>query len=408
MGRILPFLVVLLAVAFFTGADFFFYLLYVLFGTYVLSRWWARRALGAVVLERRHDARVFSGETFPVEIRLENRSLLPVLWMRLSDMVPSALTSSTSFRQVISLNPHERQIRTYELSGRRRGYYRLGPMVGLGGDLLGTAQYEVQQREDDFVIVYPRIVALRDLGFPSLSPFGNLPSRARLFEDPSRMRGVRDYQPGDSPRRMDWKTSARVGRLQVRRFEPAIALETIIFLNMDGGAYPYDCRFEAPELGVVIAASAAVHLVGQRQAVGLACNGRDPLAGTPGSVPHLPLRKGREHLTHLLDLLARVELAAGQKEGSEAGAEDGGPLPFLELLNRRSLGLPWGSTVLVVTPIEEEGLIESLLLLRRRGLAVTVVLTCAYRHFDSLAHRAEQIGVQALQITSEREMDVWR
>jgi uncharacterized protein (DUF58 family) len=414
MGRILPFLVVLLAVAFFTGADFFFYLLYVLFGTYVLSRWWARRALEAVALERRHDDRVFSGETFSVEIRLENRSLLPVLWMRLSDRVPSALSVGTSFRQVISLNPHERQSRTYQLSGRRRGYYRLGPMVGLGGDLLGTNQYEVRQEEDDFVIVYPRIVALSDLGFPSLSPFGTLPSRMRLFEDPSRIRGVRDYQPGDSPRRMDWKTSARVGRLQVRRFEPAIALETAIFLNMDGGAYPYDCRVEAPELGVVIAASAAVHLVGKRQAVGLACNGRDPLAGTPGSVPHLPLRKGREHLTHLLDLLARVELASGPQGGAarEAGrdgsAGDGAALPFLELLNRRSLGLPWGSTVLVVTPTEEEGLVDSLLLLRRRGLAVILVLTCAYRHFNALARRAGQIGVQALQITSEREMDVWR
>ncbi|MEJ2209097.1 MAG: hypothetical protein P8129_08695, partial [Anaerolineae bacterium] len=136
------------------------------------------------------------------------------------------------------------------------------------------------------------------------------------------------------------------------------------------------------------------------------CNGRDPLAGTPGSVPHLPLRKGREHLTHLLDLLARVELADGGKAGEEG--DDGGPLPFLELLNRQSVGLPWGSTVLVVTPTEEEGLIESLLLLRRRGLAVTLVLTCAYRHFAALARRAEQIGVQALQITSEREMDVWR
>ncbi|MFN2227018.1 MAG: DUF58 domain-containing protein, partial [Anaerolineae bacterium] len=304
MSRILPFLIVLLAVAFFTRVDLFFYLLYTLFGIYVLSRLWARRALQAVALERRHDARIFSGETFPVEIRLENRSWLPVLWMRLSDIVPSALSSGMSFRQVVSLNPKERQTRTYELTGRRRGYYRLGPMVGLGGDLLGTSQYEVRQEEDDFVIVYPKIVALRDLGFPSLSPFGTLPSRMRLFEDPSRIRGVRDYVPGDSPRRMDWKTSARVGRLQVRRFEPAIALETAIFLNMDGEAYPYDCRFEAPELGVVIAASAAVHLVAKRQAVGLACNGRDPLAGAPGSVPHLPLRKGREHLTHMLDLLA--------------------------------------------------------------------------------------------------------
>ncbi len=398
MSRILPFLIALLVVAFFTKADFFFYLLYALFGTYVLSRLWARRSLSAVALTRRHDARVFSGEAFPVEIRMENRSWLPVLWMRLSDIVPSALSPGPSFREVISLNPRERQTRTYHLTSRRRGYYQLGPLVSLGGDLLGTTQYEVRQEEGDFVIVYPKIVALRDLGFPSLSPFGNLPSRARLFEDPSRIRGVRDYQPGDSPRRMDWKTSARLGKLQVRRFEPAIALETAIFLNMDRTAYPSACRFEAPELGVVIAASAAVHLVGKRQAVGLACNGHDPLGHVPEGVPYLPLRKGREHLTYVLDLLARIELVA---EGEAA-------LPFLELLRHKSLGLPWGSTVLVVTPTEEAGLLDSLLALRRRGLAITLVLTCPHRHFASLARQAGQIGVQALEITTEREMDVWR
>jgi uncharacterized protein (DUF58 family) len=398
MGRILPFLIVLLVVAFFTRADFFFYLLYALFGTYVLSRLWARRSLHAVALQRRHDARVFAGETFPVEIQMQNQSWLPVLWLRLSDMVPSMLLTGASFREVVSLNPRERQTRTYRLTGRRRGYYQLGPLVSLGGDLLGTTQYEVRRQEDDFVIVYPKIVALRDLGFPSLSPFGHLPSRPRLFEDPSRIRGVRDYQPGDSPRRMDWKTSARLGKLQVRRFEPAIALETAIFLNMDRAAYPPACRFEAPELGVVIAASAAVHLVGKQQAVALACNGLDPLADVPGTVPHLPLRKGREHLTHMLDLLARIELAP----------EAASALPFLELLRRKSLGLPWGSTVLVVTPAEEEGLVDSLLSLRRRGLAISLVLTCRYPHFASLAQRAEQIGVQALEITTEREMDVWR
>jgi uncharacterized protein (DUF58 family) len=268
----------------------------------------------------------------------------------------------------------------------------------LGGDLLGTASYEVRQAEGGFVIVYPRIVPLRDLGFPSQSPFGTLPSRQRLFEDPTRIRGVRDYQPGDSPRRMDWKTSARVGALQVRRYEPAIALETAIFVNLDGGDYALDCRYEAAEQGIVIAASVAVHLVGQRQAVGLVTNGRDPLAEVPGTVPGLPPRKGRAHLNHLLDLLARIEAVREEEE----------TVPFVELLNRRSLALPWGSTALIVSPQETEGLLDTLLALRRRGLAVTLALTCPGRGFQTTVRQAEQIGVQVFRVRSDREMDVWR
>jgi uncharacterized protein (DUF58 family) len=410
MRGILPFLIVLIAVAFFTKVDVFFYLLYALFGIYVLGRLWARRSLASVSVERRYDHRVFLGQAFSVDLKVRNRGWLPVLWLRLSDAVPTQLTSGGAFRQVISLMPHEHLDLSYTLAGRRRGYYEIGPMATLGGDLLGTATYQAQEPDKDFCIVYPKIVALRDLGFPSQSPFGVLPSRDRIFEDPTRIQGVRDYQPGDSLRRMDWKTSARVGALQVRRYEPAISLETAILLNLDATDYPRRERYTGTELGIVIAASVAVHVVEKRQALSLATNGRDPLrepepsadASTPEEVtplfsPTLPLRKGREHLMRVLDLLARVEVAP----------QDSAP-PFLDLLGRRSLGLPWGSTVVVITSREVEGLMDTLLVLRRRGLLVILMLTSPDQDFALTAQRADQIGIQAHRIWSEGALDVWR
>jgi uncharacterized protein (DUF58 family) len=405
MGRILPFLIVLIAVAFFTRVDFFFYLLYALSGIYILGRWWARRSLAAVTLDRRHDDRVFLGESFVVDVDVHNRGWLPVLWLRLSDTVPVDLSAGAAWRQVVSLKPREHLSLSYTLTGRRRGYYRVGPLVTLGGDLLGTATYEDRLVDDDFVVVYPKIVALRDLGFPSQSPFGILPSRERIFEDPTRVRGVRDYQPGDSLRRMDWKTSARLGLLQVRRFEPAIALETAVFLNLSAADYAQPERIPATELGIVIAASVAVHLVEKRQAVSLVTNGHDPLRSPaslaggepPHTAPSLPLRKGRAHLMNMLDLLARVEVAAEDKA-----------VPFLDVLGRKSLGLPWGSTVVVITAREVTGLLDTLLALRRRGLAIILVLTVQHREFDATAHRAAQIGIQAHRVWSEQDLDVWR
>jgi uncharacterized protein (DUF58 family) len=403
MRGLLPFLIVLFGIAFVTKVDFFFYLLYALCGIYVLGRVWARRSLTAVRLSRHHDRRVFWDERFQVRIDVHNRSLLPVLWMRLADTVPAELAAGRSFRQVISLSPRERMSLAYTLVGRRRGYYQIGPLVTAGGDLLGSATYEMRYADDDYVIVYPKIVALRDLGFPSQSPFGTLPSRERLFEDPARIRGVRDYQAGDSLRRMDWKTSARVGTLQVRRFEPAIALETAIFLNLDGGDYGPVERVVATELGVVIAASIAVHLVEKRQSIGLVTNGQDPLRdpdlepSSRAAAPTLPLRKGREHLMDLLDLLARIQVMP-----------EGEADPFLDILNRRSMGLPWGSTVVVVTSREVDGLLNTLLALRRRGLVVILVTTCTDRDFAQTVRRADQIGIRALEVRSEQGMDVWR
>jgi uncharacterized protein (DUF58 family) len=402
MGRLLPFLIVLMAVAFFTRVEFFFYLLYALFGIFVLGRLWAQRSVRAVALQRKHEERLFWGDQVPVQLEIHNTGWLPVLWLRLDDGVPLELGSSARHRWVLSLAPHERQILSYTLRGRRRGYYRLGPLVALGGDLLGSTTYRIPHHNGDLVIVYPKIVPLRELGFPSQSPFGTLPSHQRLFEDPTRIRGVRDYQPGDSLRRMDWKTSARVGALQVRRYEPTMALETGILLNLDSDDYSPQHRRDATERGIVIAASLATHLIEKRQAVSLATNGRDPLQDAPTAeeartASALPLRKGRGHLMQMLDLLARIE----RTDTDEA-------VPFLDLLNRRTLALPWGSTVVVITPREVEGLFDTLLALRRRGLLPILVLLLPDPGFTLTARRADQIGAQAIRIWSEQDLDIWR
>jgi uncharacterized protein (DUF58 family) len=398
MGGILVFLLVLLTVAFFTRVDAFFYLFYAFFGIYVLGRLWARHSIRSVAIHRRHDNRIFLGQTLTVRIEVHNQSWLPVLWLSLNDRVPGELTSGAGFRQVVSLLPHERITLSYRLHGRRRGYYPIGPLVSLGGDLLGSVIYKGQHAEDDFVVVYPKIVTLHDLGFASQSPFGTLPSRERIFEDPTRIQGVRTYQPGDPLKRIDWKTSARVSSLQIRRYEPAIALETAIFVNLAGADYTLACRYQATELAIVVAASVAVHLAEKRQAVGLVTNGRDPLAETPNSTPSLPLRKGRDHLIHILDLLARIETTLDEDEAT----------PFLDLLNRKTLGLSWGSTVVVMTAAEVKGLLDSLIMLRRRGMVVILVSTCPHRGFALTVQRAERVGIQALQIWSEKDLAVWR
>lgn len=402
MRGILPFLLVLVAVAFFTKVDFFFYLLYTLAGIYILGRMWARWSLAAVKVQRQHDHRIFFEQPFAVQVEVHNRGWLPVLWLRLSDNLPAELAPGGHFRRVISILPRERLNLTYTLNGRRRGYYQIGPLVVQGGDLLGTTTYEYRHKDSESensesVIVYPKIITLRDLGFPSQSPFGTLPSRERIFEDPTRIQGVRDYQPGDSLRRMDWKSSARIGTLQVRRYEPAIALETATFLNLDAGDYRQPERHHATELGIVTTASVAVHLVEKRQAVGLLTNGHDPLAEDSLAGSFLPLRKGRAHLMHVLDLLARIEVAP-----------EGQALPFLNLLTRKSLGLPWGSTVVIVTSREVDGLMDTLLALRRRGLVIILALTCQDRGFKLTSRRASQIGVHTYRLWSEQDLDLWR
>jgi uncharacterized protein (DUF58 family) len=125
-------------------------------------------------------------------------------------------------------------------------------------------------------------------------------------------------------------------------------------------------------------------------------------------------REGRSHLMQLLDLLARIkaDFATEATPGEDSSAEEAVSLKeggqFLDLLNRRTLGLTWGSTLVIITAREVEGMLHTLLTLRRRGLAIVLVLTCPDRDLARTVQRTAQIGVQTVRIWSEQDMDVWR
>ena len=83
------------------------------------------------------------------------------------------------------------------------------------------------------MIVYPKIFPIAHLGIPSLHPLGETIAERRIFEDPIRVIGVRDYNPRDSRRHIHWKATARRQELQVKVFEPTTTLKVAIFLAID-------------------------------------------------------------------------------------------------------------------------------------------------------------------------------
>ncbi len=214
-----------------------------------------------------------------------------------------------------------------------------------------------------------------------------------IFEDPSRVRGKRDYVSGDSLRRIDWKATAALGRLQVKQFEPSIALETAIVLNLNRDEYDYHTRDEATELAIVIAASLANWIVAQRQAIGLYVNGTDPIR-TNGAVQTLPPRKGRAQLTRLLDVLARVRVAETAR--------------LLLLLQREMPHLSWGTTLILITGTGDDELFDAILRARQAGLNVVLTLVGMVPTIAAIRQRAGHFGIPLYEFANERDLNVWR
>ncbi|MBI2941154.1 MAG: DUF58 domain-containing protein [Chloroflexi bacterium] len=396
MFSIVPFALAIFLVASMFRLAFMYHALYLLAGVYLAAHFWSRRGAESLEFRRQHPERAFLGEIVRVQLDVRNRSLLPMPWVRIQERLPLSLAAPAQFARVVSLAPHESTTFSYELSCRQRGYYPIGPLSAWTGDLFGLFERSAACPISRHLTVYPQIVALEELGLPSKSPFGHLRTREPLYEDPARVIGVRDYASGDSLRKINWKTSAAAGRLQVKKYEPAMTLQTVVLLNLSLADYQRQHAYHGTEMGIVVAASVVHHLGQLRQEVGLLTNGGDPASADNTPVTGVLPRKGRAQIVRLLELLGRVQ----QPDHA----------PFAELLGREAIRFPWGATLIVVTAQETEELLRALIALQRSGFPVTVVYDDypSQFSFERAERRAAGLGIRCYRVWKEEDLNVWR
>jgi uncharacterized protein (DUF58 family) len=296
------------------------------------------------------------------------------------ESLPVQLATPPFYRYAASLRGHGQRRLAYELHCEERGYYEIGPLVVRTGDLLGVTRPRSAQLAAEPLIVYPKVLPLQALGLPTYSPQVALPARSPLFLDPSRVMGVRDYQRGDSPRRVHWTATAKASagtsmtgasmtRLMVKQYQAAISRETLICLDLYRENYSRRHWSIATERAIVVAASLANHIVVREGlAVGLVTEARDPrLPEEPGTGAvrfSLPPRTGQGQLMRLLEVLACAQVAS--RPAAEAG--------FATLLRETSKDLPWGTTLVIVTGKESSELLDTVFYLQRAGFAVSLIL----------------------------------
>lgn len=369
---------------------------------YLLSRAWNERIAESIECARTMPPRAFINDQFDIAVRLRNRSALPIPWLYVRDGVPVEV-GADAFHQAIALGSRESRDLRYTVRVNRRGRYRIGPMMVQVGDVLGLSHPARREGVSQWLTVYPKIVPLAELGLPSRSPLGGLRETEPIHEDPTRMRGKRDYLSGDSLRRVDWKASAAVNRWQVKQYEPSIALEAMLCLDLNRHSYDRMTSLDDIELAIVTAASLANWVVGAKEAVGLATNGVDPAVdeagnprrGVPGApVAPVPPRKGRAHLTVLLEVLARLEVAPAERD-------------FAALVREQRARLAWGATLVVITGRVSDALLEELIAARRGGLNVAVLICGRYTaDFRPFKARAARFGITAQHVLPQRDRNL--
>lgn len=397
---LVPWIVGMFVIAALMRIDFYFSILYVFMGVYMLGRIWTRASMRQLSARRKFVNRAFPGENISVELVVNNESWLPIPWLEVHDSLPVEMISPPFYSEVITLGAHQEKRFHYTLSCHKRGYYIIGPLRWNTGDLIGIAPPLSAQLEVQYIIIYPRIVSLEKLGLPTHSPLASLPAPAPLFVDPTRIMGIRKYQIGDSPRRIHWSATARMNQLVVKRYQPAIARETLLCLDLDQENYNIRQRYAAIELAVLTAASIANHIVVREGlAVGLNVQAYDPLEQHIVKLSS-PIQRDRSHLMNILEILARAQGYSPSQASNEIVPT------FAENLRRESMRLSWGSTVVVVTGEERHDLIDILIYMRQHGLAIALILIMPPPVSPDLQQRVAMLDVPIYRIWREEELKV--
>ncbi len=336
----------------------------------VVAHYWSRHVLDRLTYQRLiPENRAFPGEHVSITLRLVNDKMLPVPWIEVRDAVPEACltgderTSGTGTPGYVHtirsthLSWYERISWPLQLKAVARGHYRVGPVRITTGDAFGFNPVVREEEKYDSFIVYPRVYELPELDLPAERPFGELKGRQRIFEDPGRIAGVRDYQPGDSMRRIDWKASARRQTLQSKVYEPSATMHLLLAVNVHTMAASWQ-GFQPELLERLLAATASVgrHAFEAGYAVGLVANGSYPDSDRPMRVP---VGRSADQLGHLLEALAVIH-----------------PLTMASLemvIDREAARFPYGATLVCVTSRMDEALAASLLSVARAGHTVTVI-----------------------------------
>jgi uncharacterized protein (DUF58 family) len=339
----------------------------------IVSRVWAALALEEITITRSASVdHAFKGDEIEIMFTMVNNKPLPVPWLEINEYVPRGLLiegfkaaeqaylGGADMSVSTSMGSYERVRVTRKLTALTRGMYRLGKTRLRSGDLFGLYPADATLGHTPWVIyVYPTIKAIPGFSLPARRPIGDSLSRIRLWDDPSRPAGVREYRPGDPIKSIDWKTTARRGDMFVRQFDPSVSEHTVIFAEAITTDVPWEgYRSDVLEATMDAAASIASHALDLGYKVGLVTNG---VNGSSASHAVVPPSSGPTQLTTLLESLAMVHPI--------------GIRSLDEMARSRRGVIPPGATLIHVGGIYHDSTMNYLLGLKRIGHPVIVVHT---------------------------------
>jgi uncharacterized protein (DUF58 family) len=272
-----------------TGNNLLYLILAMMLSFMAVSGVLSEQTLRHLRLQREIPRRIFAGLPASFGVRLLNRKRrLPSYALHVSEADPAAGPPAARF--FLKIPPQTRDAWLYPLTFPSRGRQYL-PGLRLSTRFpFGLFAKTSRPLLADPVLVYPAIRTLAPDEVPSaLAPGWRERNRrgqgAGLYN-------LRPYRPGDDPRLLHWKTSARAGELMVKELEDEDRPRVRLVVEDPPGA----ASSAAVEADLCYVASVAAHAIRLGAAV--------HLATAEGAID---FGQGQAHLDRILERLALYE-----------------------------------------------------------------------------------------------------
>ena len=227
----------LLIVGAFLNTQPLFYMSTVMILTLIALRLQASLATRGLRFERIAPLVMIAGELISIRIRVWSRLRFRRPLLLITDVLPTSLAGSADIKPLPIAPSFEEAVESrYEFRPVKRGIYRWSKIRVKSSDSLGLVHVERLYEADPIeVVIHPTQIPFA-LDLAAMSGWGaNQADEGTNRGQGMEPRGVREFLPGDTLRHIHWRTTARIGTLQVKEFETGFNTNLVLAPQLTEG-----------------------------------------------------------------------------------------------------------------------------------------------------------------------------
>lgn len=184
------------------------------------------------------------GQSVTVQTTISNKKWLPVAFMRVTEFMPASIVkghgepvASTGEKEVVKnkytlfIKGRQRIIRTIHVKNLHRGVYPFNGCDIEVGDFLGLVTKELEYRQQEELLCYPGYIQRPDLARVLRQTLGEIVTNSLYLKDPATTVGYREYTGREPMKSINWKVSARQGRIMCKEHEATRMLTATLILD---------------------------------------------------------------------------------------------------------------------------------------------------------------------------------